>query len=143
MPDGSPPSSAYLVAADALLILHVLFVGFVIFGLVLTLLGKFLDWSWVRNAWFRIAHLAAIGVVVLQSWFGVICPLTIWENALRRRAGEGGYSGTFVSHWLESILYYQAPAWVFAVCYTVFGALVVVSWFWVRPRPLRRSRHDL
>ena len=143
MPDGSPPSSVYLLAADALLILHVLFVGFVIFGLVLVLLGKFLEWSWVRNAWFRIAHLAAIGVVVLQSWFGIICPLTIWENALRRRAGEGGYSGTFVSHWLESILYYQAPAWVFAVCYTVFGALVVVSWFWVRPYPFSRSKHDL
>ena len=142
MPDGSPPSTVYVLAADALLILHVLFVGFVIFGLVLILVGKFLGWSWVRNAWFRIAHLAAIGVVVLQSWFGIICPLTIWENALRRRAGEGGYSGTFVSHWLESILYYQAPAWVFAVCYTVFGALVVVSWFWVRPRPLSRSRHD-
>ena len=47
MPDGSPPSSVYLVAADALLILHVLFVGFVIFGLVLTLLGKFLDWSYL------------------------------------------------------------------------------------------------
>ena len=143
MPDGSPPSSVYLLAADTLLILHVLFVGFVIFGLVLILLGKLRDWYWVRNAWFRIAHLAAIGVVVVQSWFGIICPLTIWENALRRRAGEGGYSGTFVSHWLESILYYEAPAWVFAVCYTVFGALVVVSWFWVRPHPLRRSSRDL
>ena len=140
--DGSPASSLYLLAADALLILHVLFVAFVIFGLLLILAGKFRRWSWVRNAWFRIAHLAAIGVVVLQSWFGIICPLTIWENALRRRAGEDGYSGTFISHWLEAILYYDAPAWVFAVCYTVFGALVVVSWFWVRPRALRRPTHD-
>ena len=143
MPDGAAPelTTLYLVAADALLFVHVLFVAFVVFGLLLILVGKFRDWSWVRNAWFRIAHLAAIGVVVLQSWFGIICPLTIWENALRGRAGEGGYSGTFVSHWLEAILYYEAPAWVFAVCYTVFGALVVISWFWVRPRTLRRPKH--
>ena len=143
MQGGSSTSSFYLLAADALLFLHVLFVAFVVVGLILILIGKFLAWSWVRNAWFRIAHLASIGIVVLQSWFGIICPLTIWENALRRRAGEGGYSGTFVSHWLEAILYYEAPAWVFAVCYTVFGALVVVSWYWVRPRPLRKSRQDL
>lgn len=144
MPDGAAPdpSTFYLLAADALLFLHVLFVAFVVFGLVLILVGRFLDWSWVRNAWFRIAHLAAIGIVVLQSWLGIICPLTIWEMALRQRAGDAVYSGTFIGHWLESILYYEAPAWVFAVCYTVFGALVVISWFWVRPHPLRRSEPD-
>ena len=119
-----------------------LFVAFVVFGLALILIGKIRNWSWVRNAWFRIAHLAAIGVVVLQSWFGIICPLTTWEMALRQRAGDAVYAGTFMSHWLESVLYYRAPAWVFAVCYTVFGALVVVSWFWVRPHRLGRSGSD-
>ena len=144
MSAGSAPSSntLYLLAADSLLFLHVLFVAFVVFGLVLILVGKLRDWSWVRNAYFRVAHLAAIGVVVLQSWFGMICPLTIWEMALRERAGDAVYSSTFIAHWLDSILYYQAPAWVFAVCYTVFGALVVVSWFWVRPRPFGRSEQD-
>ena len=141
MPDGPAPSSStfYLFAADALLFLHVLFVAFVVFGLILILIGKFRDWSWVRNAWFRLAHLAAIGVVVLHSWLGIICPLTIWEMALRQRAGDAGYSGTFIAHWLESLLYYQAPAWVFAVCYTAFGALVVVSWFSVRPREKKET----
>lgn len=129
----------YLLAADALLLLHVLFVAFVVFGLVLIVIGKLRRWSWVRNAWFRLAHLVAIAVVVAQSWFGVICPLTTWEMALRREAGDAVYSGTFVSHWLESILYYRAPAWVFAVCYTVFGTLVVFTWFWVRPSSFHKS----
>ena len=124
----------YLLAADALLFSHVMFVAFVVFGLALILIGKVMGWLWVRNLWFRLAHLAAIAVVVLQSWAGVICPLTTWEMALRERAGSATYPGSFVSHWLEVLLYYQAPAWVFAVCYTVFGALVVASWFWVRPR---------
>lgn len=129
----------YLLAADALLLLHVLFVAFVVFGLVFIVVGKLRHWSWVRNAWFRLAHLVAIAVVVAQSWFGMICPLTTWEMALRREAGDAVYSGTFVSHWLESILYYQAPAWVFAVCYTVFGSLVVFTWFWVRPSSFHKS----
>ena len=123
----------YLLAADMLLLTHVLFVAFVVFGLLLILAGKLFSWGWVRNRIFRLAHLIAIGVVVVQSWFGVICPLTTWEMALREKAGDVFYGGTFMSHWLETILYYNAPAWVFVVCYTIFGLLVAVSWFWVRP----------
>lgn len=126
--------STYLLAADLLLASHVLFVAFVVLGLLLIVVGGLADWTWVRNPWFRIAHLAAIGVVTLQSWFGIICPLTTWEMALRERAGETAYGGTFISHWLETLLYYRAPAWVFVVCYTVFALLVAGCWIWVRPR---------
>ena len=129
----------YVLAADLLLFGHVLFVAFVIFGLALILIGKLFDWVWVRSPWFRFAHLAAIGIVVLQSWVGVICPLTTWEMALRQRADEVVYSGSFISHWLESLLYFQAPVWVFTVCYTVFAGIVVACWFWVRPRRFTRS----
>jgi len=125
----------YLLAADVLLFTHVLFVAFVIFALLLILVGKLLSWPWVRNPWFRLAHLIAIGVVVLQSWLGVICPLTTWEMALREKAGDAVYAGTFISHWLETILYYSVPAWVFILGYTVFGLLVLAGWFWVRPNP--------
>jgi len=124
----------YLLAADLLLFGHVLFVAFVVLGLALILIGKLFGWRWVLNPWFRFVHLAAIGIVVLQSWVGVICPLTTWEMALRERAGDAVYSGSFISHWLESILYFQAPEWVFTVYYTAFAAAVVASWFWVRPR---------
>lgn len=124
----------YLVAADTVLFIHVSFVGFVILGLILVFAGKLLSWSWVRNRRFRIAHLAAIGIVVLQSWFSVICPLTLWEMELRDKAGDVTYPGSFVAHWLETLLYYRAPEWVFILLYTLFGALVVGSWFWVRPR---------
>jgi hypothetical protein len=133
-------STFFLLAADAILLLHVLFVAFVVFGLVLIFVGKFRSWSWIRNPWFRIVHLAAIAVVVLQSWFSVICPLTTVEMALRLRAGDETYPGTFISHWIEWILYYRAPAWVFGVCYTAFAALVVASWIWVRPRRMQSCR---
>ena len=125
----------YRLAADLLLVTHALFVAFVVLGLAFIFVGNWSKWSWVRNPYFRIAHLAAIGVVVVQSWIGVICPLTIWEMALRERAGDAVYAGSFIANWLDKLLYYQAPAWVFVVCYTLFAALVVVAWFRVRPRP--------
>lgn len=126
----------YLVAADAVLAVHVLFVLFVILGLVAILLGRPLQWSFVRNPWFRIAHLVAIAIVVAQAWLGAICPLTILEMELRARAGVATYEGSFIAHWMQTLLYYDAPAWVFALCYTLFGLLVLFSWFWVRPRRL-------
>ena len=133
-PELSNSSSFYLLMADAILLLHAMFVAFVVMGLVLILAGKVLTWSWVRNRWFRIVHLASICVVVAQSWLGVLCPLTSWEMKLRAQAGDAVYSGSFISHWLQLILYYEAPSWVFVVFYTTFGGLVMASWYWVRPR---------
>ncbi|MEL6447577.1 MAG: DUF2784 domain-containing protein [Pseudomonadota bacterium] len=123
----------YRLAADALLLLHVGFVLFVVVGLAVVWIGAWRGWRWVRSPYFRIAHLLCIGVVVLQAWLGRICPLTIWEMALRERAGEATYDGAFIAHWLETLLYYDAPMWVFAVVYTAFAALVIASWIWVPP----------
>ena len=114
----------YLLAADAVLLLHVLFVAFVVVGLLLILAGRLLSWSWVRNWWFRVIHLGAIGVVVLQAWLGVICPLTRLEMYLRDKAGDTTYAGSFVSYWLEAILYYRAPP------------RLVVSRSWILPPSL-------
>ena len=69
----------FLLAADAVLLLHTLFVAFVVFGLMLIVAGGALSWTWVRNRTFRIIHLFAIGIVVLQAWLGMICPLTTIE----------------------------------------------------------------
>ena len=127
------------ILADVVLITHVAFVAFVVLGLLLILLGGCLGWGWIRNPWFRALHLAGIGLVVVQAWFGVVCPLTILEMHLREKAGEETYSGTFVAHWLHKLLYYQAPPWVFVVCYTVFGIAVVLSWVKFRPRKFARG----
>jgi hypothetical protein len=124
----------YLIAADAMLITHALFVVFVVLGLLLIFVGKLFAWSWVHNFNFRCIHLVAIGVVVLQSWLGMICPLTIWEMSLRAKAGDTVYTGSFIAHWLQTLLFYRAPEWVFILLYTLFGALVIASWYWVRPK---------
>jgi hypothetical protein len=126
-------SSVYLVAADVVLATHLMFVAFVVLGLLLIFTGGILRWAWVRNRSFRTLHGLSIGLVVVQAWFGMVCPLTTLENWLRGKAGSTVYAGTFVSHWMNQLLYYDAPAWVFAVAYTVFGGLVIASWYFVRP----------
>lgn len=126
--------NGWALLADAVLVAHGLFVAFVVVGQALVLAGLWRGWPWVRDRRFRIAHLVAIGVVVLQAWLGVLCPLTILENWLRLRAGESGYAGSFVQHWLHRILFYEAEPWVFTAIYTAFGALVVATWRLAPPR---------
>ena len=123
--------------ADFVLITHVGFVAFVVGGLFLSLLGGFCRWLWTRNPWFRFSHLAAITLVVMQSWFGIICPLTRLEMALREQASDTTYSGTFIAHWLQRFLYFEAPPWVFTVSYTLFGILVIASWIKFPPRSFK------
>lgn len=125
----------YLLAADALLSAHTAIVIFIVVSLPLILLGGRRGWSWVRNPWYRVVHLGAIAYVVLQAWLGTICPLTLWEMRLRALAGDATYAGSFISHWLSALLYYDLPIWAFAVIYTGFGAAVAWAWVHVRPGP--------
>lgn len=125
--------AAWLALADLALALHVLFVAFVVFGLALVLAGGWWGWRWVRNPWFRTIHLLAILYVVGQTWLEQACPLTTLEMSLRARGGDAVYAGSFIGHWLQTLLYYQAPNGVFAVCYSLFALAVVAAWTWVRP----------
>jgi len=115
--------------ADLVLLIHFAIVLFVVGGLLLIVLGNFLCWSWVNHWWFRAMHLLAISVVVLESWLGIECPLTTLENWLRLQAGQGVYQGSFIQHWVHGVMFYQAPGWVFALAYTLFGLAVVAAWW--------------
>jgi hypothetical protein len=128
------------VLADAVLLLHLAIVVFVVGGLVAILVGHARGWGWVRGLGFRLAHLAAIGIVVAESWFGITCPLTTLESWLRAQAGSAPYQRGFIEHWVQRVLFYDAPPWVFVLAYSAFGALVVAAWWYVPPRlPQRRD----
>jgi hypothetical protein len=119
--------------ADIILVLHFLYVSFVIGGLLAVWTGVFFRWQWIRNFWFRMLHLIAIVFVALESIFGVVCPLTKWENELRSSSG-GEYETSFMQHWIHKILFYHAPEYVFTVIYVLFALLVLGSLIMVRPR---------
>jgi hypothetical protein len=123
----------HLFLADLILVTHALFVAFVILGLVTILLGRYRHWGWIKNWWFRAVHLLAIGFVLAESWLGLICPLTEWENRSRAAAGGSAYSSSFIQHWLHEILFYDFDPWVFTVAYTAFGVMVIVAWLLVPP----------
>ena len=129
----------YRHLADLILIVHVLFITFVILGLLLTILGGFRHWFWVRNLWFRVLHLLAIGFVVAQVWCGKICPLTIWEQQLRHAAGQATYRESFIEHWLNILCFFHAPIWTFLWAYTLFRAMVLLMIILIPPQRRRNS----
>lgn len=129
----------YALLADLVVFIHALFVLFVVAGQTLILVGWIISWRWTRNPVFRVAHLAAIGFVVAEAWFGILCPLTTLEHALRNRAGQSAYEMSFIGHWLDRLLFYTAPEWVFTLVYTLFALLVVTTFVFYPPNWKRRS----
>jgi hypothetical protein len=115
--------------AAAVVVVHFLIVLFVVAGLPLVYLGVALRWAWVRNRRWRLLHLAAIVVIAAESLLGIACPLTVWEDTLRGRQSAIG----FIERWIDRLLFYEAPAWMFTAAYVSFAALVLVTWFAVPP----------
>ena len=129
--------------ANTVLILHFAIVLFVVGGLVLIIVGNLSGWRWVNALWLRLLHVAAILIVVAESWLGITCPLTTLEIWLRAQSGSGmaaNYNESFIGHWLQRLLFYSAPPWVFVLAYTVFGAFVVAVWFRFPPTFKKRKQ---
>jgi hypothetical protein len=141
----TPQRAAFL--ANLVLIAHFLLVAFVVVGLLLVLLGGLLRWQWIRNFWFRAAHFALVVIIVLESVFGIVCPLTTWEKNLRELAGEEGLVELerqgFIVYYARKILFFpDALAWdaeTLMWLYVGFGVLVLVSIVAFPPRwPIRQ-----
>jgi len=107
------PTVVYRWLADALVVFHLAFVAFVLAGAVLV----------PRRPWVAFLHAPALvwgALVELNAW---ICPLTPWEQRLRSLAGQRGYEGGFVEHYLIPVLY---PAGLDARIQLVLGLVVIV-----------------
>ena len=128
-----PPALAGWLA-DAILIVHVGIVAFVLLGALAIPIGAWLRWRWVHGVRWRATHVVLMGVIALQAWLGALCPLTVWEQALRQRAGERVYNESFVEHWLSRLIFFEAPWWIFVAAYTGFAAFVLFLWRAVPPR---------
>lgn len=127
------PELASLLA-DITVAVHMAYVLLVVGGQVFTLAGWAFGWPSARNRVFRLLHLAAIGLVVIEAWLGARCPLTVLENSLRRTGGDSMPEISFIGYWLRHLLFYSAPEWVFTVVYTLFAALVIATWLMHPPR---------
>ncbi|HEV2042790.1 MAG TPA: DUF2784 domain-containing protein [Casimicrobiaceae bacterium] len=123
---------AYRAAADAILVAHLAFVLFVVFGALLLL-------RWPRLAWL---HIPAFVWAAFIEFSGTICPLTPLEVALRQRAGQAGYGGSFVDHYVVSLLYPEGltqntQAMLGAMVVAINAAIYIVAFRRRRPSPDR------
>ena len=128
----------YALLADLVVAIHVGYVSYVVLGELAILCGAWWKWAWVRNRWFRVSHLVSITIVALEAIFNIACPLTVWEERLRKAAGEEMGEGTFVGRLLDKLIFYDLPSWVFTAVYVAF-ALVVLFSFYLVPVRWRRS----
>jgi len=134
LPYSASMTSALAAAlADAILVVHVGIVAFVILGALAIFIGR-TRWRWVRGFRWRLAHVLLMAFIAFQAWLGALCPLTVWEQALRRRAGQSTYDASFIEHWLSRLIFFDAPWWSFVAAYSAFAALVIAAWFVVPPR---------
>jgi hypothetical protein len=113
--------------ADATVAFHLAFIAFVVLGGLVVLREP-------RVAWL---HLPAVAWVVWLELTGAICPLTPLENALRQRAGEAGYDGGFIDHYLMPVIY---PAGLTPQIQTMLGIAVLVLNVAVYAIAWRRAR---
>lgn len=125
--------------ADLIVVLHMGFVLFVIVTEAAVLVGAWRGWRWIRRRMLRRVHLACAWIPALEVLAGVICPLTKWENALRRAAGERREESGFIARLVGDILFYEAPPWAFGASYVAFASLVTLTYVWIRPRRERRA----
>jgi hypothetical protein len=144
-PRGSPfvslPVRVFL--ADLIVVLHLGYVLFVILGLAAVWLGGWRQWRWVRRPGWRLAHLAAIGIVAVEGLCGVTCPLTTWEFELRQAAGQTPEQLGFLARMARDLLFVdcsevQLVPWYVGFFLLVLGSLVLVppvGWRPVRPSP--------
>jgi len=115
--------------ADAIVIVHLCIALFVLTGVPLIYLGAARHWAWVRSWRWRLLHLIAIAFIAAESLVGIACPLTVWEDRLRGKQVSTG----FIERWIDRILFYDAPTWVFTAAYVAFAALVAITWVAVPP----------
>jgi hypothetical protein len=138
------PNRLYLLAADTMLLIHFAFVAFVVVGLIVIWVGHFCHWPFVGNFYFRLAHLLAMGLVLMESLGGMVCPLTTWENELRLLAGGGEtYAGSFMQHWLHRLLFFDVSEEMFKLAYGGFFAVVALTLRLVPPKMPRRKARKL
>ena len=124
----------YRLLADAVLLLHLGFILFVVFGALLVVNQR------RRRRWLPL-HLAAAGWGFLVEATGAICPLTWAELYFRRLAGQAGYEGGFVDHYLLPLIY---PAGLTRELQVALGIGVLAvnallyAWIWRRSRPSKK-----
>ncbi len=115
--------------ANLILILHFLYVSFIVIGLVIIYLGYFMRWKFIRNPVFRWMHLSAMAIVIVELLLGIFCPLTEWEAELRGTQTISSYSSGFIPYWVHHLLFYNWSPRVFEAVYILLFLFMIAAMF--------------
>jgi len=127
--------------ADFIVVIHFIIVIFNVGMLFVILIGRVLQWNFIRNFWLRIIHLVMIIIVVFEAIAGISCPLTDWEYELRIAAGQRNVNeGSFVARLVHQLIFYDFPPIVFTIGYCLFGIAVLVT-LWLIPPHLPKKKN--
>jgi hypothetical protein len=130
----------YGFLADLMVAIHVGYIGFVVVGQLLIWFGWAVGWKWIRNFWFRATHLLAIAVVAYEELMDIRCPLTVWEEYFREKAGQPVTGETFLGRLMHSLIFYDFEPWVFTTIYMSTLAVVLLTLVLCPPRRPFRKR---
>lgn len=130
----------YSLLADLVVVVHVAYVAYIIVGLAFILVGLGRGWRWVRNPWFRLTHLAAILIVVLELVFKTTCPLTALEFKFRSLAGQPITEATFVERMMYYVLSGWLPGSVTNSVYVLVALVISATFVFAPPRRGRLQR---
>jgi hypothetical protein len=120
---------------QAILAIHLVVIAFNVAGLFVIPLGARLGWGFVRIPWLRLLHLASLAVVALQAALGRACFLTDWQDA----ATGGGREDPLIMRWVNGMVFWPLPIWVFTALYVaVFAYVLALLWI----VPIRREGRD-
>jgi hypothetical protein len=134
--------SVYALLADLMVAIHVGYVAYVLLGQLAIVAAAPFKAAWARHPWFRFTHLLAIAIVALEAVMGWRCPLSIWEEQLRMRAGQDINSGeTFMGRLLHNLLFIEGmPEVFFTTLYIAMLVVVLQGLIMYPPRGFRKLK---
>jgi hypothetical protein len=128
----------YRILADIIVVIHFVWILFMLIGFIFTLCGFF--WKSFFDRWlFRTLHLFGIAYVSLLAIMGKYCPLTLWENILRAKYDPAlTYPGSFMIHYAEKLVYPDINPLIIRIPTTFIAVFTVVIFIIKPPAKIRR-----
>src|SRR5262249_1628073 len=117
-----------------ILAVHLGVIAFNLFGLVAVPLGAWRGWRFVRGPWWRSLHILSLAAVAGQAVAGRACFLTLWQDEL---SGPGTSGTPLIARWINGVLFWPLPLWLFAILYVAIFAYAVAL-LWLVPPAWRR-----
>ena len=115
--------------AGFVLYFHLIIILFIIFGFIVIPLGAKLKWQFIHGFWWRLTHLVSMVVVAIQAVLGKACFLTYIQSDFLQSAGKKGYTVPFIQTYIDRLIYYNFPIWIFSIFYVILFFYTIYLWF--------------